>query len=62
VLNRAGLVELLLDRCVDPEPVPAPPADPGAAVEELLHLAARMLAYREDNRQLTPPTRPPRRS
>jgi hypothetical protein len=48
ILNRAGLVELLLDRCEDPEPVPAPPADPGAAVEELLHLAARMLARRED--------------
>ncbi|MEU8234173.1 amidoligase family protein [Actinoplanes sp. NPDC048967] len=48
VMNRAALVELLLDRCVDPEPVPAPPADPGAAVEELLHLAARVLADRED--------------
>jgi hypothetical protein len=48
VMNRAGLVELLLDRCVQPEPLPAPPADPAAAVEELLHLAARVLAARED--------------
>jgi hypothetical protein len=44
VMNRAALVELLLDRCVEPEPVPAPPADPAAALEELLHMAARMLA------------------
>jgi hypothetical protein len=50
VLNRAGLVELLLDRCVQPEPVPAPPADPGAAFEQLLHMAARRLAEREDAR------------
>jgi hypothetical protein len=48
ILNRAGLVELLLDRCVQPEPVPAPPAELGAAVEELLHMAARVLAERED--------------
>ena len=48
ILNRAGLVELLLDRCEDREPVPAPPTDPGAAVEELLHLAARTLARRGD--------------
>jgi hypothetical protein len=33
---------------VRPEPVPAPPAEPGAAVEELLHMAARVLAERED--------------
>ncbi len=48
VMNRAGLVELLLDRCVEPEPVPAAPADLGTAVEELMHMAARVLAARED--------------
>jgi hypothetical protein len=46
VLNRAALVELLLDRCVLPEPVPTPPADPATAVEELMHMAAQMLAER----------------
>lgn len=48
IMNRAALVELLLDRCVDPAPVPTAPADPGAAVEELMHMAARVLAERED--------------
>jgi hypothetical protein len=36
IMNRAGLVELLLDRCLDREPVPRPPADQAAAVETLL--------------------------
>ncbi|MET8152935.1 amidoligase family protein [Actinoplanes sp. NPDC049668] len=40
VLNRAGLVELLLDRCLDPEPVPPAPTDPDAATEALMGLAA----------------------
>jgi hypothetical protein len=44
ILNRAGLVELLLDRCEDPEPFPPPPADPMAAFEELLEIAASVLA------------------
>jgi hypothetical protein len=46
ILNRAGLVELLLDRCLDPEPLPAAPADPGAALAALLEVAAGVLAAR----------------
>jgi hypothetical protein len=46
VVHRAALVELLLDRCVSPEPVPAPPDDPQAAAAELLDLAAGVLAGR----------------
>ena len=44
ILNRAGLVELLLARCEDPEPFPAPPAGPTAAFEALLEIAAGVLA------------------
>ncbi len=44
ILNRAGLVELLLDRCLDQEPFPAPPADPDAAAAALLNVAASTLA------------------
>jgi hypothetical protein len=43
-VNRAGIVELLLDR----EPFPAPPADPGTAVSALLSVAAEVLAGRHD--------------
>lgn len=46
IVHRAALVELLLDRCVDPEPFPEPPADPGAAVTRLLDIAAGALAER----------------
>jgi hypothetical protein len=46
IMNRAGLVELLLDRCLDPEPFPAPPADPAAAMDDLLDIAAGVLADR----------------
>jgi hypothetical protein len=48
IINRAGLVELLLDRCLDPEPFPAAPDDPDAAVRELLHVAAGVLAGRQE--------------
>jgi Putative amidoligase enzyme len=48
IVNRAGLVELLLDRCLDPEPFPAPPADPEAAVTALLDEAAGVLAGRPE--------------
>jgi len=44
ILHRAGLIELLLDRCLDPLPLPPPPADPNAAVSELLQVAADVLA------------------
>jgi len=46
VLNRAALVELLLDRCRSPEPFPAAPDDLQAAVDELLDVAAGVLAER----------------
>jgi hypothetical protein len=42
-------LELLLDRCLDPEPFPAAPADPDAAVPELLRIAAGVLAGRLDD-------------
>jgi hypothetical protein len=44
ILNRAGLIELLLDRCLDPEPFPGAPADPARALDELLQVAATALA------------------
>jgi hypothetical protein len=47
IVNQAGLVELLLGRCLDPEPFPAPPADPAVAVPALLDIAAQALADRE---------------
>ena len=46
ILHRAALVELLLERCLAPAPFPAAPADPAAAVEELLEVAAEALAAR----------------
>ncbi|AGL19840.1 hypothetical protein L083_6330 [Actinoplanes sp. N902-109] len=44
IVHRAALVELLLDRCAEPQPVPVPPADPAAATNALLDLAAGALA------------------
>ena len=46
IVDRAAVIELLLDRCEDPAPFPGPPADPGDAVEEMLHQAAGVLAGR----------------
>ncbi|MFG1606918.1 amidoligase family protein [Actinoplanes sp. NPDC049265] len=46
ILARAGLVELLLDRCATDAPFPYPPGDPAAAAESLLHLAASTLGDR----------------
>jgi hypothetical protein len=46
VVHRAALVELLLERCADPTPIPAAPADPLAAVDELLDLAAGAMSTR----------------
>jgi hypothetical protein len=46
IVERAALVELLLDRCCDPTPIPRPPADPAAAAETLLEIAAESLAGR----------------
>lgn len=47
ILHRAALVELLLERCLDPEPFPAAPPHVDAAVNQLLHLAAQALARRD---------------
>ncbi|BCJ40842.1 hypothetical protein GCM10010168_48590 [Actinoplanes ianthinogenes] len=41
IVDRAALVELLLERCLDPAPIP-----PGGDVEMLLELAAEVLAGR----------------
>jgi hypothetical protein len=41
IVDRAALVELLLERCLDPDPIP-----PGGDVEMLLELAAEALAGR----------------
>jgi hypothetical protein len=46
IINRAAVIELLLERCLDPAPLPAAPADPAAALEGLLHLSASTLAAR----------------
>ena len=48
ILDRAGLIELLLERCLDPAPFPAAPDDPRAALTELLEIAAAVLAGREE--------------
>jgi hypothetical protein len=40
ILENASLIELLLERCLDPTPLPAPPADPEAAENELFEMAA----------------------
>ena len=47
-LRSRGLVERehVLDRGLEPAPIPAAPADPEAAVAELLDLAAGALAAR----------------
>lgn len=39
IMGPARVVEALLERCLDPRRFPAPPPDPGAAVEQLRHLA-----------------------
>ena len=52
IINRAGLVELLLDRCLEPEPFPPAPADPDAALTELLQVAAGVLAGPEPGQQM----------
>jgi hypothetical protein len=46
IIHRAALVELLLDRCLDPAPIPRPPTVGQAAVAELMELAAGVLAER----------------
>ena len=45
IVDRAALVELLLGRCLDPAPIPAPPAEGhDHAVEALLEMAAETMA------------------
>ena len=46
VVDRAALVELLLERCLAPEPIPEAPVEVDAAIEHLLRLAAEALAVR----------------
>jgi hypothetical protein len=46
IVHRAALVELLLDRCQDPEPFPAAPAGNVSALPALLEVAAESLAAR----------------
>jgi Putative amidoligase enzyme len=48
IVHQAALIELLLDRCLDEKPFPAPPADPAAAVDGLLTVAAAALAKRTE--------------
>jgi hypothetical protein len=52
IVNQAALIELLLDRCEDPEPFPITPT---ADVSALMDIMAETLANLEDTRQ------PPRR-
>ncbi|GAB1646543.1 amidoligase family protein [Krasilnikovia sp. MM14-A1259] len=47
IMDSAAVVELLLDRCTDPEPFPLPPTHPLDAVDALLTVAADVLADRE---------------
>ena len=54
IVNRAALMELLLDRCVEREPVPVAPADRDAAVSELLHIASGVLAARAEVQPRSP--------
>jgi Putative amidoligase enzyme len=44
VIEHAGMVEALLERCLDPEPFPSPPADLDAAVLRLRRLEPRYLS------------------
>ncbi|MFC7528360.1 amidoligase family protein [Actinoplanes sp. GCM10030250] len=46
IVDRAALVELLLERCLDPEPIPFAPAEPADAAGALMELAAEALAQR----------------
>ena len=46
IVNRAALVELLLERCANPAPIPRAPAVREAAFEELMEMAAGALAER----------------
>jgi hypothetical protein len=46
IMDRAALVELLLDRCTEREPFPSPPAEPHAAVLALMDVAAAVYAGR----------------
>jgi hypothetical protein len=42
IVQKAVLIERLLDRCEDPEPIGLPPADPAAAERELLRIATAL--------------------
>jgi len=44
IVHQAALVELLLDRCLEEQPFPDPPADPARALDGLFSIAATALA------------------
>lgn len=44
VVRGAAVVEALLERCLDPTPIPAPPTDPAVAVRALRDMAGQMPA------------------
>ncbi|WP_250008351.1 amidoligase family protein [Actinoplanes sp. M2I2] len=46
IVDRAALVELLLERCLVSSSMPEPDPDPAGAVEQLMHFAAEALARR----------------
>jgi hypothetical protein len=50
VLRRAALVERLLDRCLDPQPVPHHPADAVAAMDHLLEMTVLPMHHVPDPR------------
>src|SRR5262249_24871552 len=67
IVHQAALVELLLDRCLEEQPFPDPPADRAAAADGLLSVAAAMLARRTEpdcraNRPRSPRRRRPPRN
>jgi len=51
IVHQAAVVELLLDHCLDERPLPDPPADPAAAVDGLLAIAAAALAKTNGTRR-----------
>jgi hypothetical protein len=48
IVHQAAVIELLLDHCLDEQPFPHPPADPAAAIDGLLAIAAAALAKRTE--------------
>jgi hypothetical protein len=51
IVHQAALLELLLDRCLEEQPFPDPPADPAIAVDGLLSVAATALTKQNGTRR-----------